>query len=43
MSAITKQIETLGYIVSTHRMGDYIELHAVPTGEGELKIARNVG
>lgn len=43
MSATVKQIESLGYVVTTHRMGDYIELHAVPLGDGELKIARIEG
>jgi hypothetical protein len=39
--SIIRQIEDLGYAVSTHRMPGYVEMHAVPmSGEGELKLAR---
>ena len=39
--AILRQIESLGYATSVHRMGDYCELHAVQVPAGEpVHIAR---
>ena len=42
-AAIIKQIEALGYAVSVHHMGDYIELHAVKLqGSDGYKLARSL-
>jgi hypothetical protein len=36
-ASIIRQIEDLGYLVSTHRMRGYVEMHAVPlSGKGEV-------
>jgi hypothetical protein len=43
-TSILRQIESLGYATSVHRMGDYVELHAVRPPDGDdLKIARAEG
>lgn len=40
-AAILRHLDSLGYATSIHRMGDYVELHAVPLPAGEpLYIAR---
>jgi hypothetical protein len=41
---IIRQIEALGYAVSVHAMGTYVEMHAVRlTGEGIPHVARCEG
>ena len=40
---ILLQIEALGYAASVHRMGAYVELHAVPLAGDEVKIVRVEG
>jgi hypothetical protein len=42
--SILAQIKSLGYATSVHRMGDYIEMHAVELAHPENQhIARVVG
>ena len=39
--SVLRQVETLGYAVSVHRMGEYVELHAVPLdGEPPIHMSR---
>jgi hypothetical protein len=39
--SVINQIEDLGYAVSTHRMGEHVEMHAVPiSGESEVRLQR---
>ena len=41
-AAILKQIESLGYVTSVHRMRDYVEMHALrPSNTDELYLARD--
>jgi len=43
-SAILHQVEGLGYAVSVHHMGRYVELHAVHlSGDGIPHVARCEG
>jgi hypothetical protein len=39
--SLLRQIESLGYATSVHRMGEYVELHGVPLPAGEpVRIVR---
>jgi hypothetical protein len=41
-AVILKQVKSLGYATSVHRMRDYVEMHAVPLKEpGQLVLARD--
>jgi hypothetical protein len=41
--ALIRQIEVLGYAVSVHRMGDYVEMHAVFLKDPELVLIARCG
>lgn len=44
VSAILREIDRAGLATSVHRMGDYVELHAVPVPDAEtIHIARVEG
>jgi hypothetical protein len=34
-AAILRQVESLGYATSVHRIRDYVEMHAVPLADSE--------
>src|SRR5688572_12331230 len=40
VSAILRQVDSLGYATSVHRMGDYVEMHAMLLADPELLGAR---